>query len=297
MIKASIYLIPFCLISFNSFSEIKYTFKGNYLINTTSNVDSSSTTPINDSYSDFIAAIQAKNDTFKFKFKFKNEKYKKTKSYDNSSFDISTTYKRTKNNDYTVAFSKLTYKGVPANISDTTSDNTNIKIATSFTHTINKTDSSYFSVSLAQKNYPTQNRKDPIIDLSFGYEGDFLKKLTINPELLIELNNSNSTTYRNINMAPTVAFIYALNDDLELNFNTGFTYTNYTNRTFSETIKNKTVQTKEHQGLVATEVGASYTLFDKLILNAKYTTNRNSSNNPTSEYNSNIFSFNFGFRF
>lgn len=292
-----LFLISFyiCLFSQSAWS-MKLTFKGDYIHNNTDNVDSTNV-PVKDQYNDYAATLQLKDDINKWKLKYKSEKYKTTKADNNNSIDLSYQYKPSKIREFSISAFQQKYTGTSLSTTDTASDNQGAKISTTLTHEVDKDKNTYLTAMGTYKKYTKLNRQDPLLDLTLGYDDNISPTFEINPELNLEYNNSTDGYYKNINWGPSLTLTLTPNEKWEIFGSISYTSTNYSGRTITITPpKGKSYTTKENQEIVTTSIGTVYNLFDVLDLSAKYTNNRNSSNNNTNAYASKVTTFSISLR-
>lgn len=277
------------------------TMKGDYYQTHTDNVNSSNSSITSDTYTDYVATLQFKNPTHKLKFKAKVEKYETTTSNNSNYFNIGYGYKTDSKDDFTLEAFKQKYSVTPSISTDTSSDNTGGKIGYTFNKSFDKDRSGYISLLGTYKNYTKiSSRKDSIVDLNMGYENYLTKDFSMTAEMNLEYNKSKDSYYTNFNLGPALYLNYSLTPNFELFANALLTYTSYNSRTFQTTVRNRTVNNKEHQTLSTLEIGALYTFFNHIVLQAKYTSNNNTTNNTTSSssaYKSHLFMMNVGLRF
>lgn len=290
-------MITGLLLSITHAHAVTWILKSEFTRNTTDNVNSSNSSKVKDTYSDLIFNLQAKGQEWKWRAKYKIEKYDQTTSNNSNYISTGVVNKPNKNREYTFDVYRLKYTTTPTVVTDVTSDNQGFKLGATFSKDFSNSDNGYFSLLFNSKKYTNiANRTDTIIDATFGYENNVNESFLVIPELMLEYNNSKDTYYSNFNIGPSLLLSYNATDALELFANASLTHTIYSQRTFQQTSGPRTINAKEHQTLVSTEAGATYTFFEKLLVTAKYSTNRNSSNNSSSAYQSNVFSFNFGLK-
>lgn len=275
-----------------------FSLKGDAQRTFTDNVNLTNVSPITDSYSVLSGYLQTKNDTWKLKLKGKLEKYSKQTENDNYTTDLSLQYKRTKNNDYTIGVFKQVYNGKPLVSTDTTSDNSGLRLAANFTHDFDKDSQGYFTVTGTSKNYSKIiGRKDTIVAGALGIEHYFNKNFMIAPELSIQHIGSSDSYYTNNSYGPNVLLSYTPTDAWELFVDGSYTNTTYSGRTVSKTVRNRTVTEKEYQELVNADVGAVYSFPQYLYLTGKYTSSNNTSNNTNSAYKASIYYVGIGVKY
>lgn len=264
----------------------------------TNNVYSTTTDPTKDTYSLLSGNLQLKTDTMKYRFKIKTETYAKTDDNNNQTISGGITYKPSKIREYTLDLYKQIYTSTPAVSADQASDNTGLKIGATFSKEYNKDKVGYFSLMGNFKSYTKiSNRQDAIIDAIFGLENTYSEKLLLIPELTFEFSNSTDSYYTNFNVGPSISSSYFFSDDLEFFLNLLLSHTRYSSRTFTKESGNRTLNVKEYQSLFSTDIGLVYTLFSNLYVTAKYSSQRNSSNNPENPYQTKITSINIGYKF
>lgn len=265
----------------------------------TDNINLTNTNPIKDDFTILSGYLQAKNETWRLKLKGKMEKYTNQQENDNYITDLSLQYKRTKNNDYTLAVFKQVYNGVPLVSTDTTSDNSGLRLAANFTHDfVKSTTQGYFTVSGTTKSYSKiTNRKDNILAAALGLEHYFAKSFMVAPELSFQHIGSADNYYSNNSYGPNILLSYIPDDTWELFVNGNYGHTTYTGRTVSKTVRNKKVTEKEYQELISTDAGVIYSFPQYVSLTAKYSNSHNSSNNSSSSYQANIFYVGLGVKF
>jgi hypothetical protein len=287
----------FTVISLNA-SAFDWSFKidaGRY---STNNVYSTTTDPTKDTYSLLAGNLQFKTETMKYRFKIKTETYVETEDNNNQTISAGITYKPSKLSEYSLDLYKQIYTSTPAVSADQASDNTGMKFGATFSKEYNKDKVGYFSLLGNFKSYTQiSNRQDAIIDAVFGLENNYSEKLLLIPELTFELNNSTDSYYTNFNVGPSISSSYFFSDSLEFFLNLLLSHTRYSTRTFSKTSGNRTLNVKEYQSLFSTDFGVVYTLFSHFLVTAKYSSQRNSSNNPDSPYQTKITSINLGYKF
>lgn len=269
------------------------TFKADTQRASTNNVNlSTSSNTISDNYSTYGSYLQAKNDTFKIKIKGKMVKYTQQKENDNYSYDLSLQYKRNKNNDYTFSLFKQVYNGTTLTSTDTTSNNNGGRIFANFSNDYGEENSRYMTLNGTHKKYSNMgNRIDQIAEATFGIDHYLFPKLEINPELIIAINNSNDSYYKNTNYGPYLSISYNPTEKWELFVNGSFTHTAYSNRNIQAVINRKIVSINEYQELTTEEIGSIYTIADLIPVQMKYSVSKNTSNNSASAYKAGIFSF------
>lgn len=264
----------------------------------TNNVYSTTTDQQKDTYTILAANLQFKTETMKYRFKFKTENYSETTDNNNQTVSGGITYKPTKLREYSFDLYKQIYTTTPEVVDDQTSDNTGFKLGATFSKEYNKDRTGYFSLLGNFKSYTKiSNRRDSIIDAIFGLENTYSDKLLLIPELTFEYNHSTDSYYTNFNVGPSLSSSYFFSDDLEFFLNLLLSHTRYSTRTFSKTTGNRTLNVKEYQSLFSSDLGIIYTIFANLNLTFKYSSQRNSSNNPESPYQAKITSFNLGYKF
>jgi hypothetical protein len=274
-----------------------WVFKTEYAQNNTDNVNSSATTKVKDTYSDLIFNLQAKGQEWKWRLKYKMEKYKETTTNNSNYVSTGIVNKPNKNREYTFDVYRLKYTTTPTVVTDVTSDNQGFKLGATFSKDFTKDENGYFSMLFNQKKYTNiANRTDSILDATFGYENNVNNSFVVTPELNLEYNNSKDSYYSNFNIGPSLSLLFNASEAFELFANASLTHTIYSQRTFQQTTHNRTTNVKEHQSLTVMEAGATYTLFGKLPITAKYTSNRNSSNNSASAYQSKVFGISLGLK-
>ncbi len=272
--------------------------KGDATRTTTDNVNLTNTAPINDSYNTLGGYLQLKNESLKFKLKGKVEKYKKQNENDNYSADLSMQYKYSKTNDFTFSAFKQVYNGTPAVITDTTSDNSGARIAATLGTEFNKDSTGYISLNGTVKKYSKiAGRTDKIVTAAFGLENYFTPSFMVNPELNIQNNNSADSYYSNLSYGPMLYFSFTPNDSWEFFVDGSYSYTSYSGRTVTTTVKNRKVVNKEYQELKSADIGMIFTIAKNLTLQAKYTNGKNNSNNTTAAYKADALSMGLGFKF
>lgn len=290
-----LFLAGLTLFSQTAFA-MKLSFKGDYIHNNTDNVDSTNV-PVKDQYNDIAATLQLKDETNKWKLKYKVEKYKKTIADNNNSFDLSYQNKPQKGEEYNIAVFDQKYTGTSLSTSDTSSDNQGAKLSTTLTHEINKEKNTYATIGAVYKKYTKLNRIDPIADLTLGYDNNISPEFELNPELNVEYNASDNGYYKNFNFSPSLTLTLTPNDKWEIFGSISYSNTNYSGRTFTFVPPHgKSYQVKETQELVTTSIGTNYNLFQYWDLSAKYSSNRNTSNNNTNAYSSKVTTFNISLR-
>lgn len=288
-------LFSLILFSLDAYSW-DFGFKGSGQYSSSDNVNLSQT-KISDTYRTLDLAAQVKNEKFKFKLKGKVEKYKNETANDFYNTDFNIQYKRTKLNDYNLGVFKLVYNNIPAISSDTSSNNSGARLSTNFNQVYSKKASSFVSFTGTYKNYPILSRKDKILTALVGYEYVVKKILTIAPDFTYTINSSNQVYYKNISYGPSL-YLGLIPDDFWEHFiSIAYAYTKYSGRTVSETVSGKVVQNQEHQKLITLEIGTLYNLTENLTLQAKYSTNKNTSNNSQSAYIAHLISASIGFRY
>lgn len=265
----------------------------------TDNVNLTNTAPISDNYAILGGYLQAKNETWKLKLKVKMEKYTAQTENDNYVTDLSLQYKKSKNQDFTFAVFKQVYNGTPLVSTDTTSDNSGLRLAANFTHDFNKSTQGYFALSATLKNYAKiEGRKDKILSAAVGLEHSFAKSFLIAPELSFQKNVSADDYYSSTSYGPNLLLSYSPDDSWEYFIDGNYSHTNYTGRTVTRTIRpNKTVTEKEYQELFNTDAGVIFSFLQYASLTAKYTHSKNTSNNSTSAYSANIAYLGLGLKF
>ena len=271
-------------------------FKGYGQYSSSDNVNLSQT-KISDTYKTIDLVAQVKNEKFKFKLKGKLEKYNKETSNDFYNTDFNIQYKRNKLNDYNLGIFKLVYNNIPAISSDTSSNNSGARFSTTFNQEYSKKASSFISFTGIYKKYPILNRKDKILTTLIGYEYIVKKILTLSPDFGITINSSTDSYYKNISYGPSLYVGLIPDDQWEHFINLSYGYTKYSGRNVTEIISGKTVENQEHQKLTTIEIGTLYNLTDNLTVQAKYSSNKNTSNNSSSAYNAHIISGSIGFRY
>lgn len=264
----------------------------------TNNVYSETSNPTKDTYTLLAANLQLKTETTKFRLKLKTESYTQTDDNNNQTVSGGLTYKPNKLREYTLDLYKKIYTSTPAVSADQASDNTGFKVGATFSKEYNKDKVGYFSLMGNFKSYTKiSNRQDAIIDAIFGLENTYSEKLLLIPELTFEFNNSTDSYYTNFNVGPSLSSSYFFSEDLEFFFNLLLSHTRYSTRTFSKDSGNRTLNVKEYRSLFSTDIGFVYNIFSNFHLTAKYSSQRNSSNNPTSPYQTKITGLNLGYKF
>jgi hypothetical protein len=285
------------LLSFNV-SAWDFTFKTDFSRSSTNNVNSANSNLVSDTYSDLTGAIQAKNEFHKIKIKLKMEKFQTYSDNDFLALNLGYTYFASKSHDYYFEVFNQKYHNVSVSNSDTASDNRGIKVSTTFSDSISKDENSYLTLMGTYKEYTKiASRKDSIIDSTFGYEKYVTSTFSLNPELNLEYNNSKDSYYSNFNIGPSIYLNFNPNDNLEFSVSGNLIYTAYSHRTFQQTNNARTLNIKENQSLFSNDFSVTYTFFDKLPVQLKYSTVKNSSNNSASAYATHVTAVNFGFKF
>jgi len=269
------------------------------------NTNSSSTSPLSDTYRTFGGYIQAKNQFMKFKLKAKTEKYSKEKDNDNYSADLSAQYKETKESEFIFGVFTQKYNGatLTSSTATTTSDNSGARASATFSKEYDKTASGYFTISGNTKKYNKLSRTDNTIATSFGLEYNLSSTLMINPEIGISNVSSSQTSittnpksyYSNFSYGPSIVISFTPNDDWEFFIDGSYGYTKYSARDVTSIVKGKTQKTFQYQELISSDAGAIYSFANIFSLQAKYSMGKNTSNDHSSSsdpaYKANILSF------
>jgi len=287
------------LLSLTSAHAWDFSLKGDVQKAFTNNVNLTNTDPITDNYSILSGYLQAKSEEWKLKLKGRMEKYSNQTENDNYTTDLSLQYKASKSSDYTVGVYKQVYNGTPAVSTDTTSDNSGLRMAANFTHDFVKSKTlGYFSVSGNFRNYSKiEGRKDKILGLSLGLEQTIAKNFLLVPDLTFQHNSSADAYYSNNSLGPSLLLSYTPDDTWEIFGDISYARTTYSGRTVSKIVRNKTVTEKEYQELTTTDVGFIYSFPQYFSLTGKYTISTNSSNNSSSAYKANIAYLGVGLKF
>lgn len=291
-------LVPALLFAAQNIYAWDFSLKGDFQKAFTDNVNLTNTDPIKDNFSILSGYLQTKNESWKLKLKGKVEKYSKQNENDNYVTDLSLQYKRTKNNDYTFAVFKQVYNGTPLVSTDTTSDNSGVRLNANFTHDFKKNTQGYFTAAGTLKNYSKiVGRKDKILVLALGVEHSFDRTLLIAPELSFQHNGSTDSYYSNNSFGPNLLLSYTPDESWELFADGNYSHTTYSGRTVSKVVRNKTLTEKEYQELFTADVGAIYSFPMYTSITAKYSNSHNTSNNTTSAYKASIFYLGLGVKF
>lgn len=289
-------LLLFLLLPAKSFSW-EYNARANAQYSSTDNVNATNTSKISDTYNTYNVLAQIKNGTFKLKLKGKIEKYKNETANDYYSTEGSLQYKRSQNDDYTVAAYNTTYNNLPAAINDFSSDNNGLKFSANFNTQYNERSSSFLTLSENLRNYPKQNRADKTSTATLGIEYIHKTIFTISPDFTFTLNSSNNYYYKNYSYGPSIYLSLIPDIKWEHFISSSYTYTNYSERTVSTIVRGRTIQNREHQTLITFDIGSLYYLTSMLSLQAKFSTSQSKSNNSASVYKINIMSVNIGIKF
>lgn len=292
-------LVLFTTAFSNAHAVWDFSLKGDLQKAFTDNVNLTNTEQISDNFTILSGYAQARDEVWRLRLKGKVEKYAQQQENDNYSTDLSLQYKRTKNNDFTFALFKQVYNGTPLVSTDTTSDNSGVRLTANFTHDFKQTTQGYFAVGGTIKNYSKiDGRKDRLLNLALGFEHSFAKTWLVAPELSFAHNSSADDYYSNNSYGPGALRSYIPDDTWELFLSGSYTRTTYSGRTVTRTIRNnKTVTEKEYQELFSTDLGVIYSFPQYISLTAKYSNSSNSSNNSTSAYKASILYLGTGIKF
>lgn len=264
----------------------------------TDNVNLTNTSPISDTYSALSGSLQTQDDIYRIRLKGKTEKYNKTTENDNYSLDLSLRYKLNATNNYTVAIFKQVYSGVPLVTTDATSDNTGGRLSTSFLKDFNEETAGYLVLDATYIKYSKLgDRNDKIIGASLGLEHSPSATVLFNPELVVGKNSSTDSYYQTIYYGTNLLLAYNPSESWEFFVDGSYVRTDYTDRTVTKIVRNRTTLEEENQILTSFGIGASYTIAKVLPLQVKYSTANNSSNNSESTYKGGILSFGIGLQF
>lgn len=264
----------------------------------TNNVNLTNTDPSSDSYSILNGYVQTKDDTYKLKLKARTEKYKTHTENDNYTFDLSLQYKRSKTNDYTLALFKQVYNGVPLVTTDTSSDNSGARLSTTFSKEFDKDTLGYLGLNGTYRQYSKiDQRTDKTFDGSLGLEHYYTPDFSVSPELFVGANTSTDAYYQNTFYGASFLVSYVPTESWEFFVDGSYSHTNYSDRTVSTTVRNRSASEEEYQNLASAGIGATYTIANIIPIQARYSTSTNSSNNSTSAYKAEVISLSIGFNF
>lgn len=255
----------------------------------TSNVNLAETSPIKDTYSTIRGYLQAKNETFKIKLRGRNEKYKFQNANDNYFPDLSLQYKHSQEDDYTLGIFKQIYDGPIIISTDTTSDNLGARFSADFSKDFGNDNSGYISIKGSQKKYSKiPGRTDKIVGGTLGIEHYFSSRFMVNTDLSLQKNKSTLSHYSNLSFIPNFLISFNPYDSWEIFADASYAKINYSGRTV--VINGVTQNINETQSLVSFDIGTVYKLTKNVSLQLSYSTAKNSSNNPTSIYKTDILS-------
>lgn len=257
----------------------------------TDNVNLSDSAQVKDSYNTLNGYLQVKDDTYKIKLRAKKDQYHVLNANDNYLLDLSTQFKHTQNDDYTLGIFKQVYDGATIISTDTTSDNQGARLAANFSKDFYDNVFGYSSINASQRRYPKiAGRTDKIVGALLGAEYNATNYLMINPEFNLQKNSSAIPYYSNVAFGPTLTISVSPIDNWDLYVVSSFAKTNYSGRVYTVFVDGVPQSENESQSLLTMDYGTSYKFSKKVSIEAKYSQEKNSSNNPVSMYKTNILS-------
>ncbi len=291
----------FCLLLFIPSTVLAWDFSTRFDASSTStsNVTSSNTNEQKDSYTTFSAYAQTKEEPHRFRLKVKSNRYKKYDENDSNFFELSYQFKPEKHEEYIVSAFQEKYVKTPSISTDTSSSNRGARLQANFSKDLRKTTLGYINTSLSYKKYTELSpvRTDFRPEVIMGLEENLSKDLVFIPELSLGANRSKDNDYSTLFYGPSAILTWSPSDYLELFTSASYLKTRYSNRVYSYQRLVRTYSEKEEQSLTSYEVGGLVTLFEKLVISAKYISYNNQSNDPSNTYKSNDVLFGIGFRY